>query len=388
MKILLGTPEYQPYHVGGGGEVYKQLAENYKKLGNEVVVVYGYYPTNSWSEEIKEYTKDGIKFYQIPEIPYPKSMPFLRTVMPPNPKSWFKLKAIIKKENPDVAHLHGYGFLLVNKLAKILKKQNVKYIFTLHGYPETQNKKGFLAKILYGTFEKFSIQKALKGSSKITGVSDYISQDTRISKFQDKTLTVLNGINQEEYLENKGNKSLDIYKELLLKKGKDLTIFSMGRISKMKGFHLVIEKMNFFIKNGINLHYIIAGTEDGFEKELKELIKKEGLDNNVHLIGWRSKKDIISLLHQCDLFSIPSLWDPCPIAAFEGMACNKLIITTESGGMKEIFKNYPYKINIYNKNFDRELLKIIKNKEYKNLKKIDLSNLSWKNVSNKYLEII
>ncbi len=28
MKILLGVPEYPPHHVGGGGEVYKQLAEN------------------------------------------------------------------------------------------------------------------------------------------------------------------------------------------------------------------------------------------------------------------------------------------------------------------------------------------------------------------------
>ena len=139
MKILLGVPEYPPYHIGGGGEVFKNLAENYKELGYEIVVVYGYYPTNSWNENIKEWTdKKGIKFYQIPEIPYPKSMPFLRTVMPCNLKAWLKLRKIVKKENPDVAHLHGYGLLFVNILSKILYKLKTKYIFTIHGYPESK----------------------------------------------------------------------------------------------------------------------------------------------------------------------------------------------------------------------------------------------------------
>jgi glycogen synthase len=44
MKILLGVPEYPPHNIGGGGEIFRQLAKNYLELGHEVVVVYGYYP--------------------------------------------------------------------------------------------------------------------------------------------------------------------------------------------------------------------------------------------------------------------------------------------------------------------------------------------------------
>jgi len=47
MKILLGVPEYPPYNVGGGGEVFKKIAEGFRALGHEVIVLYGYYNTKS-----------------------------------------------------------------------------------------------------------------------------------------------------------------------------------------------------------------------------------------------------------------------------------------------------------------------------------------------------
>ena len=387
MKILLGVPEYPPFNVGGGGEVFKNLAENYKKLGHDVVVLYGYYPTKSWWEDIIEYTDEkGIKFYRIPEIPYPKPLPYLRTAMPPNLNVLLKLKRIIQKEKPDIAHLHGYGLIFINILSNILYNLEIKYIFTIHGYPETPNSKGLMIKIIYNLYLISCMGPTLKNSFKITGVSDYISFDKKIEKYNGKIITILNGINQDEYTEDKGSQNFDIYTKLNLSKDKDITIFSMGRLSKMKGFHLIIEKMKFFIDKGINIHYIITGVDDGYLIDLNKLIDNYKLNNNVHFLGWVDKKDLISLLYRCDMFAIPSLWDPCPIAAFEGMACNKFIITTEAGGIKEILKDYPYKININVKNFFEKMLFIILKKEYQNHKKIDLSPMSWENVSKKYIK--
>src|SRR3989344_5654809 len=247
MKILLGVPEYPPHHVGGGGEVFKNLAENYKKLGHEVAVIYGYYPTKSWNEEIKEFTNEGIKFYQIPEIPYPKSSPYLRTVMPPNLKAWFKLKSIITKEKPDVAHLHGYGFIFINKLGKILHKKKIPYIFTIHGYPETQNSKNFFIRLIYKIFEKYSIKKSLKNSIKITAISDYIKNDKRNTNIE-KSLTIYNGINFGNY--KKDRKKINVRKKHRVDKNTKI-ILSLGRIAKMKGFHLIINKIPEFLKKQI-----------------------------------------------------------------------------------------------------------------------------------------
>jgi len=377
MKILLGTPEYQPYHVGGGGEVYKQLAENYKKLGNEVVVVYGYYPTNSWGEEIKEYTQDGIKFYQIPEIPYPKSMPFLRTVMPPNPKSWFKLKAIIKKENPDVAHLHGYGFLLVNKLAKILKKQKVKYIFTLHGYPETQNKKNFFIRLIWKLYIRFVMNKTIKDSKRLTGISNYITKDFR-NICKNKSITIFNGINLKDYEHTL--KNINIRKKHKID-DKTLVIFSLGRLSEMKGFQEVIKLLPKFQERKIKVKYLIAGEDDGYKKDLIKLIKGLNQKDNVEFLGFLDLETKKQYLEQCNILAIPSLWEPFGLVALEGIIYNKLILTTETGGLKEVLKNYPKKVNIYKKDFINQ----IKSKKLIQ-PATNLNRFDWGNITKDYLK--
>ena len=78
MKILLLVPEYPPYHIGGGGIVYENLALHLTKFGQNVVVVWGYYPSASFFDRVEYYEEDKIKFYKIPEIPVLFSKPFLK----------------------------------------------------------------------------------------------------------------------------------------------------------------------------------------------------------------------------------------------------------------------------------------------------------------------
>lgn len=80
MRILLGVPEFPPHHIGWWGAVFEALAHEYVKLWHEVMVVYGNYDTRTWFEKIKEYFKDGIYFVQVPLIPTPGFLPFLKTV--------------------------------------------------------------------------------------------------------------------------------------------------------------------------------------------------------------------------------------------------------------------------------------------------------------------
>lgn len=380
MKILLGIPEYPPYHVGGGGEVYKQLAENYKKLGHDVVVIYGYYKTKSWNEKIKEYVDDaGIKFYQIPEIPYPKSMPFLRTVMLPNFKAWKQLKKIIKKENPDVAHLHGYGLPFINILSKILYNLGIKYIFTIHGYPETQNKSNIIVRLVWNIYVKFIMNKTLRNADVITCVSDYIKNDSR-NIYQNKSVTIYNGINLKDY-ETVGN-NINLRKKYNIDND-ELIIFSLGRISEMKGFQEVIKIMPKLKDSGIKIKYLIAGNDDGYKYILEKKIEMLGLQDNVVFVGFLDLEDKKQYLQQCDIFAIPSLWEPFGLVALEGIVFNKVILTTEIGGLKEILSNYKRKINIYDENITN-VIKLNRNIFINN--KYIPKKFTWKYIVNIYLD--
>ncbi len=350
MKILLGLPEYPPHHTGGGGAVFKDLAENYKRLGHEVVVIYGYYPSETWHDDIKEYTDEsGIKFYQVPELPYPKSVHYLRTVMPPNLKSFLKLKDIIKKEKPDVAHLHGYGLIFVNILGRILERLGIEYIFTIHGYPESQNKSNFIVRWVWRLYIKYIMNRTLRKSKKITCVSDFMRNDSR-NICKENSVTIYNGINFADYEIVASN--IDIKEKHKISKD-ELVIFSLGRISEMKGFQEVIKIIPKIIEQGTGVRYLIAGKDDGYKKELEKLASDLKVEGNVEFIGFLGLEEKKQYINQCNIFAIPSLWEPFGLVALEGMIFNKIILTTNTGGLKEVLENYQNKILIN----DREIVK-------------------------------
>jgi glycosyltransferase involved in cell wall biosynthesis len=381
MKILLGAPEYPPYHIGGGGEVYKNLAINYRKLGCDVVVIYGYYPTTSWWESIKEYQdENGIKFYQVPEIPSPNSMPYLRTAMPPNLNAIFKLRKIIMNEKPDIVHLHGYGIIFINILANITRALKIKYIFTIHGYPEKLNRMNFLTKFMWMLYIKLIMNKTLMLAEKITCVSDYVKNDNR-NIHKDKSVTIHNGLNFEEY-RNIG-KIIDIRKKHNI--NKDTIIFlSVGRISEMKGFQEIIKLIPAFSRNGIKIKYLIIGQDDGYRERLEILSKQLNVDKYVKFIGFVDSEVKKQYIKECDIFAVPSLWEPFGLVALEGMISDKVILTTDMGGLKEVLDGYKKKIYLYDNNLIDNIKMNVRN-ETKS--KIDFNKFDWSNISKNYLSL-
>lgn len=377
MKILLGVPEYPPHHVGGGGEVYKALADNYRKLGHEVVVIYGYYPTTSWNEEVEEYIDEqGIKFYQIPEIPYPKSKPFLRTVMPPNLKAWSKLNLIIKNEKPDVAHLHGYGFVLVYLFYKALCRQTIPYVFTIHGYPETQNNSGMLIRLVWNLFEKIMIQPVLRHAKKVTCISKFIQNDPR-NITHDNSIVIYNGISIEDYKNVKHDIDVRTLHNIPLNA---LVIFSLGRIAEMKGFQDVIKLLPSYKETGKEIMYLIAGTDDGYKSSLEAIIKDLHLENNVQFVGFLDLETKKQYIDQCDIFAIPSLWEPFGLVALEGMVLGKRILTSGKGALGEVLEGYANIIQISN-----TLPDLTVNVDGNSSTELNLNHLFWPTVCDIYL---
>ncbi len=382
MKILLGVPEYPPYNVGGGGIVFKNLAEQYRQKGHEVVVVYGFYPTKSIFASVLEFKdENGIHFYQIPEIPYPKKLPFLRTVMPPNLSGFIAMWKILGLEKPDVAHLHGYGLFIVNLMSVMLKLKKIKYVLTIHGYPETQKKSAPLVKLIWGIFDKTLNYFLIKNASKITAVSKFILNDSR-NKFKQKSIVIYNGFDYYSY--NKVNKKYDIRNKHKLKKD-DFIILSIGRITEMKGFQLVVKKIPDLIKNGFKPIYMIMGEDDGYKAELQRIISKEKLVDNVLFLGYMNIDDKKQYLEQCDIFAATSIWEPFGLIALEAIFFNKIIWTTNIGGLKEILKEYKKKI-LFTTKTNEFMNKINLSKKIKD--DFNLDQYWWDNITLTYLETL
>lgn len=379
MHILLAVPEYPPHNIGGGGEVYQQLAENYTKMGHKVTVIFGYYKSASWNEQIVSYSAEGIDFYQVPEIPYPKNMPNLRTAMPIAPAVSRELSEIISKIAPDIAHIHGYGWPFVNSIASKCRKNGIPYIYTLHGYPETQSNSNPLFKLLWTLFVKLYQEKNLQTAVKITAISDYIKNDPR-NVAQDKSITIYNGIDIEKYAYPGDRISVREVNEI---DADTVFIYSLGRLAEMKGFQEMIKLIPDLSEAGIRVKYLIAGEDDGYKPSLEKLIQSLELGDQVELVGNHDLDTKIQYIHQCDFFAIPSLWEPFGLVALEGAIYHKPIITSNAGGLAEVLADYPAKIDMYGEEFV-DILRSYKPVDFE----FGMERFNWVSITNEYLEIL
>ncbi len=112
-----------------------------------------------------------------------------------------------------------------------------------------------------------------------------------------------------------------------------IIILSVGRISKIKGFDLVIKAISEI--NDINIEYQIVG--DGPEKaNLTELAKSLNCNEKVKFWGVKNKAELRQILHSSTIFCLPSYNEGMSNALMEAMACSLPVIVTNVGGTQEL----------------------------------------------------
>lgn len=392
MKVMLVIPEYPPYNIGGGGVVYKNLAYHLKKIGIDVVVMWGFYGSKSLFDKVHKYVEEGIVFYMIPEIPYPKNFPYLKTAMPPNLNGLLSIPKIIRRERPDIIHLHGYGLPFINIVAFWSNIFGIPTIFTIHGYPKTPEKK-ILSNILWKIYEKTIMKLTLDNAKIITCVSKWLAEDKRLRKYRNKVKIIYNGIDIEKLRElyNKSESASKInIKEFLGLPSDSVILCSVGRISEMKGFQLVIRALPKLLKVYPHIYYVIIGSDYGYKKELWKLAKELNVENRVIFTGFLSEYLKLEFIRQCNVFMVPSIWEPFGLTAPEGIAMRKIVITTGAGGLKEVLqgcKNVIFFKKEYIDSLVEAILSVLKGKIKYEANDKCLEKFSWNNIVREYVEI-
>jgi glycogen(starch) synthase len=303
MKILLWVPEYPPHNVWGGWAVFEAIANEYTKLWHEVMVIYWYYKSITWFEKIKIYSENEIKFIQVPLLPTPWFVPFLKTVLP----TWFrntnKISNIIKEFNPDVAHIHWYWLFFVNQLAKICQKLSIKYIYTLHWAPVSADKKWWIIKYIYDFYKKTLWRNILDNADKITAVSQYtIDNFTEFQNYKEKIQVIPNGIYPEEF-----TKKIDynIYDQYNLPEWSTIYL-SIWRIERRKWHDKFIKMIPKLVDSWIDVRYFIAGEDNWYKETLDKLAKKLWVSDRIYYLWFISWDNKLSMLQNANYVIFPS----------------------------------------------------------------------------------
>lgn len=113
-------------------------------------------------------------------------------------------------------------------------------------------------------------------------------------------------------------------------------VFSVGRLTRRKGFDQVIRALPALVRRGVDVHYAIAGIGDDRDY-LQDVAREAGMADRVHLLGAVAHEDLPRWYNACDLFAMPNRdiggdTEGFGLVYMEANACGKPVLAGLAGG--------------------------------------------------------
>lgn len=163
--------------------------------------------------------------------------------------------------------------------------------------------------------------------------------------------------------------NIDIFKPALnIEKNKEFKIITVGRISPIKDYEVLIKAIDVITKQGVEVDVKIIGGPGTLEQEkyfsdLQKIVKEKKLDNIISFIGSVPYKENLHYFQSADLFVNMSRTGSLDKAILEAMACG-VIVLSSNDSYKEILSEKHSDL-VYRAGDSNELAKkIIKIKNY------------------------
>jgi len=346
MKILIVHNFYQSSFPSGEDIVFKNEVELLKRNGIEVITYIEH------NDRIKEYGLWG-RFI----------LPFTNIW---SLKTYRKLRQVLKKEKPDIAHFHNIWYLISPSAYYACKDEGVPVIQTLHNFRifcangllmregriceeciikvKTGNRLeviGDRLKIVknalkYGCYRNsrlYSLPVAFTEyfhwakKTWINKVDEYIAlTEFGKNKFVEAGLPAEKIFVKPNFLPNppEPNYSHQNYACFI------------GRISEEKGVDLLIEAFKLLRNSQFKLKIIGDGP---LRNHFEEKIKKEGI-NGIEFLGRKEHLESIEILKNAKFLMLPSIWyEMFPVTLIEAFACGKPVVASNLGVFAELVQD-------------------------------------------------
>ena len=319
MRVLLLPSWYTDENNPLRGIFFKEQAEALKKSGVEVIVL------SITLNDIRKYFKgeikkgleisieNGVKVYRYNTFNYfPKLQEFYF-------KYYSKLinklvKLIFKNEGDiDIVHIHS---ALDAGISYSLSKVKLPYVITEHSSKYARN-------MLNSTQKKY-LPKAFNGAEVVIAVGEGLKKS--ISKYSnsEKIEIIPNLVKMP---------NVDFIKEESNLENKKIKLFSLGFLTHNKGMDLIIEAYNLGKDKLKDVQIFIGGSGSEFEN-LKNLIIKYKLEDNIILLGELNREEVAKNMEACDAFILSSRHETFGIVFIEAMYYGKPVIASKTGGIE------------------------------------------------------
>lgn len=243
----------------------------------------------------------------------------------PNPIGMMRVLRYARQTNVDILHSHGYkGNVAFGLIPRAMRQTPM--VSTVHGYT---SHRGFSKNRIYELMDLFS----LRFIDHVVLVNRGMLASPRLKALRRSRLSVIdNGIALNSTINTMGGEpSLDANIVKFCKDG--VLLGSIGRLSREKGYDLLLKACAKLRQGGVDAKVIIIG-EGYARKELDELIKFLDLHEAVFLPGYR--QNAARYMSLFDVYVISSHTEGLPMTLLEAMSAGTPIIATTVGGIPNV----------------------------------------------------
>ena len=195
------------------------------------------------------------------------------------------------------------------------------------------------------TFRLF-YRHALKKVDSVICVSDYIRRTAirNFPEFADKFTVVFNATDPEVF-KPYGQEAIAQLKDVINIEFDKTYLLFVGRLTAIKGVHVLIEAFRQINAQLPHTRLIIAGSsffggaaKTAYDQSLVDLAKS--VSELIIFTGFMRHEKLKYLYSAVDIVVLPSIWqDPCPLVVLEAMASGTCLISTLVGGVPEVLKD-------------------------------------------------
>ncbi len=333
MKVLCANKYF--FLKGGSERVFFQEREFLAGIGIEVIDFSMRNPKNIGSQ-YSEYFVNNINFQSTGGIGQKLKMAVLFVH---SSEAVVRLKKLLERDMPDIAHLHNIYHQLTPSIIPFLKKCGVKVALTLHDYklicpsylalcrerictscsgnyfyyPMTRNCQGNRGKECLLSFEAFfhKWRKSYEAVDLFFAPSKFIADLVGRRVAKDKIRLLHNGVNINEFQPNYDDQGYILY---------------FGRLSKEKGIETLLTAHD-GISTKIPLKVVGKGP----------LVESLGVRfPKTEFLGYKSGGELNELIGNAAFVVVPSEWyENCSMSVLEAMALGKPVIGSRIGGIPE-----------------------------------------------------
>ena len=235
---------------------------------------------------------------------------------------------------------------------------------------------------------------------------------------RDSLYGILNGIDYDEYnpmtdqyiakhfdvtniKEGKKANKLALQKESSLPQKEDALLIGMvSRLTDQKGFDLVAYMMDEILST-MNVQFVELGTGENRYENMFHHFQEKYPDKLSSYIGY-SEDRAHRIYAGCDVFLMPSLFEPCGLSQLMSMRYGTLPIVRETGGLKDTVKAYNEEDNtgngfsfeqytahdmLYALQYANKIYSNNKNAWYEMQKRAMKEDFSWESSAREYEEL-